>query len=71
VEGKGYLLLREKIFITEKGIQLNLFEVNNEKEIEYKLPIYNIHDDIDYNKVKIISNYPHTNLRIEIKDNNL
>lgn len=58
----------ENTFITKNGIQITLFEVCDGNEIKYNLPIWNIDTEIDYSKIELTSNYPHTNLCVEIKD---
>lgn len=61
-------LSKEKVTSSGEGLKLTIFEVHDNKEKEYQLPVFKIHEDLDHNKVKIISNYPHTSLYIEIKD---
>lgn len=59
---------KDKTYTSEKGIHITLFEVCDGNEIEYELPIWEIDTNIDYSKVELNSNYPHTSMHVEIKD---
>lgn len=58
----------EKTHIDSTGIHICLFSLNNGVETEYMLPVWEIHEDMDYSKVKLIVTHPNISLTIEIND---
>lgn len=59
---------KEKTQITSKGINVCLFTVIDNKEVEYELPVWEIDSELDYSKVDIVMNFPYTFLTVSIND---
>lgn len=58
----------EKTFINENGIHICLFAIIDGIETEFVLPVWNIHPDLDYQKVTMRLQYPNMALTIQIED---
>lgn len=61
---------KEKTYTDSTGVHICIFASNNGIETEYVLPEWEIHKDLDYNKVNLTTAYPYISLEIEISDNN-
>lgn len=61
---------KEKTRVIENGIEICLFAIINNQEVEYPLPLWEISSDLDYSKVELTSLYPHTFIKIKINDTN-
>lgn len=61
---------KEKTFTDSKGIHICLFSINNNIETEYVLPVWVIHENLNYDKVRLTTTHPYISLDIEINDNN-
>lgn len=59
---------KEKTKVTSKGVVVCIFTVVDSKEVEYKLPIWEIAQGLDYSKVNITMNFPYTFLTLSIND---
>jgi hypothetical protein len=60
---------KEKTYSDRMGIHICLFSSKNDIEMEYTLPPWEIHNDLDYSKVNLMTTYPYISLQIEINDN--
>jgi len=59
---------QENMYVDNNGIHICMFSFNKGSKIEYSLPIWKIHSDLDHCKIKLTTTYPYVSLEIEIRD---
>lgn len=61
---------KEKTKVVSDGIQVCLFAIVDDKEIEYELPLWKVFPGLDYNKVKLTLTFPYTFITVKLEDEN-